>query len=52
MNKTIEFAKTIVDTPDEDLSVIMQSRKTLMFSKKVPLVKKERDEYFEVPMGC
>ena len=35
MKKALEFAKTIVDIPDEELSVIMQSRKTLFFSKKV-----------------
>ena len=35
MNKAIGFAKTIVDIPDEDLLIIMQSRKTL-FSEKVP----------------
>ena len=52
MNKAIEFAKTIVDIPDEDLSVIMQSRKNLLSSEKVPRVKKERDEDFDVPMGC
>ena len=49
MNKAIEFAKTIVYIPDEDLSVIMQSRKT-WFSDKVLWVKKERDEDFDVPM--
>ena len=52
MNKAIEFAKTIVDKPDEDLSVIMQSRKTLLFCEKVPWEKKEKDEDFDVPMGC
>ena len=52
MNKGIEFPKTIVDIPDEDLSIIMQSRKTLLFSEKVPQVKKEIDEDFDVPMGC
>ena len=35
MKKALEFAKTIADIPDEELSVIMQSRKTLFFSKKV-----------------
>ena len=50
-NKAIEFAKTIVDIPDEDLSVIMQSRKTL-FSEKAPWVRKEKDKNFDVPMGC
>ena len=28
INKAIEFAKTIVDIPDEDLSTIIESRKT------------------------
>ena len=51
INKVIEFAKTIVDIPDEDLSIIMESRKTLLFNEKVPWVKKERDEDFDVPMG-
>ena len=37
MNKAIGFAKTIADIPDEDLLIIMQSRKTL-FSEKVPWV--------------
>ena len=36
MNKAIEFPKTIADIPDEDLSIIMYSRKTLLFSEKVP----------------
>ena len=49
MNKAIEFAKAIVDIPDEDLSVVMQSRKT-WFSDNVLWVKKERDEDFDVPM--
>ena len=47
-----EFAKTIADKPDEDLSIIMQSRKTLLFREKVWWVKKERDQDFDVPMGC
>ena len=49
MNKAIEFAKAIVDIPDEYLSVVMQSRKT-WFSDNVLWVKKERDEDFDVPM--
>ena len=51
MNKA-KFAKTTVDIPDEDLLIIMQSKNTLLFSGKVPWVKKERDEDFDVPMGC
>ena len=51
MNRATEFAKTIVDIPNEDLSII-KSTKTLLFSEKVPWVKKERDSDFDVPMGC
>ena len=36
MNKVIEFAKTIADISDKDVSVIMQSRKTLLLSVKMP----------------
>ena len=42
MNRATEFAQTIVDIPNEDLSII-KSTKTLLFSEKVPWVKKERD---------
>ena len=52
MNKAIESAKTISDIPHEDLSVIMQSRKALLFSEKVLWVKKEKEEDFDVRMGC
>ena len=51
MNKAIEFAK-IPDIPDEDLSIIIKSRKTLLFSEKFPWLKQERDKDFDVPMGC
>ena len=43
MNRATKFAKTIVDILDEDLSIIMKSRKTLLFRGKMPWVKKERD---------
>ena len=52
MNKAIGFTKTIVDIPDEDLSIIMQLRKTWLFSEKVSWVKKERDVDFDVWVGC
>ena len=52
MKKALEFAKAIADIPNEDLFIIMQSRKVLLFSEKVPWVKKERDEDFSVPMRC
>ena len=34
MNKVIELTKTIEDVPEEELSIIMQSRKTLLFREK------------------
>ena len=38
--KVIEFAKTKTDMPDEDSSVIMQLRKSLLFIKEMPWIKK------------
>ena len=52
MNKAIDFAKTITDIPDEDLSVILQSLKRLYLSlKKSAMGKIYRDEDFDVPIG-
>ena len=51
-NKAIEFAKTIADIPHEDLLVIIQSRTTLLLSEKLSLLKKERNDEFDLPMGC
>ena len=51
-NKAIEFAKTIANIPHEDLLVIIQSRTTLLLSEKLSLLKKERNEEFDLPMGC
>ena len=34
MNKAIEFAKTIADIPDGDLSIIMQSKKHYCLAEK------------------
>ena len=52
MNKVIEFAKTIADISDKDVSVIMQSRETLLLSVKVPWVEKEGGKDFDVSVGC
>ena len=51
-NNTILFAKTITDISDEELNIIMESRKTLLFNNGIPWVKKEGNENFDVPMGC
>ena len=52
LNKSIQFAKEIISIPDEELGIIMQSRKTILFHNQEPRVKREGDEDFEVPMGC
>ena len=48
----ISYAKTITNIDDHQLSIIMQSRKTLLFNSNEPLVKKTGEENFDVPMGC
>ena len=52
LNKTIQFAKEITPISDENLNIIMQSRKTLLFHNQEPWVKREGEEDFNVPMGC
>jgi len=48
----INPAKSITPIPEEHLSISMQSRKTLLFHKTEPCVKKSLEEDFDVPMGC
>ena len=47
----IQFAKQITEISDYDMSLINQSRKTF-FNEKIPCVKKDGTEDFDVPMGC
>ena len=48
----INFAKSSANITEQDLSIIMQSRKTLLFQNSEPWVKKLGNENFDVPMGC
>ena len=48
----ISCAKTITNINDDQLSIIMQSRKTLLFNNNEQWVKKAGEENFDVPMGC
>ena len=48
----IQFAKQITEISDCDMSLINQSRKTLLFNEKIPWVKKDGSENFDVPVGC
>ena len=50
--KAIQFARQITEITDEDMNLIIQARKTLLFNKGIPWVKKEGNEDFDVPMGC
>ena len=48
----IRFAKQITKISDYDMSLINQSRKTLLLNEKLLWVKKDGSEDFIVPMGC
>ena len=48
----IQFAKKITEISDYGMSLIKQSRKTLLLNEKLPWVKKDGSEDFDVPMGC
>ena len=50
-NKAIAYAKRHVDISDEDLEIIMQARKTLLFNKEEPWTKRNNSDDFDVPMG-
>ena len=49
--KSIQFEKEITSISEEDLDIIMKSRKTLFHNQEL-LIKRERDEDFGVSMGC
>ena len=51
-NNTIQLAKGICEIPDNNISMIMHARNTLLFCKGEPWVKKDVDKNFDVPMGC
>ena len=48
----ITFAKSSANITEQDLSIIMQSRKTLLFQNSELWVKKLGNENFDVPLGC
>ena len=52
LDKSIQYATEITTTSNEELDIIMQSRKTLLFHNQEPWVKRDGDEDFDVPMGC
>ena len=50
--KFIQFTKEITSVPDEDLHIIMHSRKTILFHNQELWEKREGGDDFYVPMGC
>ena len=50
--EAINYAKTITNIDNDQLSIIMQSTKTLLFYNNELWVKKTGDEDFDVTMGC
>ena len=51
-NEALSFAKTKVNITDQEMSIITQSRNTLLFNKNQPWVKRSGNEEFDVPVGC
>ena len=49
-NKSIDFAKSIQNISDNDMNIIMNTRKTLLFHHEKPWMKKNGEEDFDVPM--
>ena len=52
LDKSIQYATEITTISNEELDIIMQSRKTLLFHNQEPWVKRDGDEDFDVPIGC
>ena len=51
-NRAIEFGKEIYNLSNDDISIIMQSRTTLLYSDDEPWVKKDDEDDFDIPLGC
>ena len=49
-NKSIDFAKSIHNISDNDLNIIMNARKTLLFHHEEPWMKKNGEEHFDFPV--
>ena len=50
--ESIKYAKNVIEITDQDLAIIMQARKTLLFQNTKPWVKKSGTKDLDVPMGC
>ena len=52
LKSSLEYAKQHTIISDEDVEIIMHSRKTLLFNGNEPWVKKGDSPMFDVAMGC
>ena len=51
-NEALNFAKTLTDISETDVSIMMQACNTLLFNDSKPWLKKFGNKDFDVPMGC
>ena len=51
-NKSVDFAKSMHNISDNDLNIIVNARKMLLFHHEEPWMKKNGEEDFDVPIGC
>ena len=52
LKSSLEYARQHTTISDEDVEIIMHSRKTLLFNGNEPWVKKGDSPMFDVAMGC
>ena len=52
MTDAISYAKSLIDITEEEYSVIMHSKRILLFQNSEPWVKKDGNDDFDVPMRC
>ena len=52
MPDAISCAKSFINITEEEYSIIMHSRKILLFQNSEPWMQKDGYEDFDVPMGC
>ena len=49
---SVKYVIHVIEISDQDVAIIMQARKTLLFQNAEVRVKKSGTEDFDVPMGC
>ena len=49
---SVKYVINVIEISDQDVAIIMQARKTLLFQNAEVWVKKSGTEDFDVPMGC